>query len=202
MADSIDTDLAALAGSSIASGDVLTLVDVSDTSMAATGTNKKTTAADVLTYMQLNGSTVTCKQSAQVTNSSNTTPTDITGLSFSLTSGRRYYFKFMVTFQTDTTTTGAAFMFSAPAMTHANFYSMVQQAANGTAKFYAQQSTTLTTQAPSASVIATGTDYIAFVEGFCQPSAGGTLQLRVRSEINASVVTVAAYGVGLLTDLG
>lgn len=49
MADTKITDLAALAGGSIASGDEFVLVDVSDTSMAATGTDKKTTANDVAT---------------------------------------------------------------------------------------------------------------------------------------------------------
>ena len=39
---------------------------------------------------------LTAKQTAQITNSSNTTPTDITGLYFDLVSGRRYVFKFFV----------------------------------------------------------------------------------------------------------
>ena len=93
-------------------------------------------------------------------------------------------------------------MFSAPAMTNANFTTKVQQAANGTDQFYEQSSTTLTTQAPSASVVAATTNYIAIIEGFCTPPADGTLQLRVRSEVNLSQVTVANSGVGVLFDAG
>lgn len=48
MADSRISDLAALTGANIAAGDLFEVVDVSDTSMAATGTNKKTTSDDVL----------------------------------------------------------------------------------------------------------------------------------------------------------
>ncbi len=49
MANTKISDLAALAGASIASGDLFVLVDVSDTTMAASGTDKKTTLADLVT---------------------------------------------------------------------------------------------------------------------------------------------------------
>lgn len=49
MADSKISDYSALTGANIAAGDLFELVDVSDTSLAATGTNKKTTAADLQT---------------------------------------------------------------------------------------------------------------------------------------------------------
>lgn len=49
MADTKISDLTALAGASIASGDEFVVVDKSDTSMAATGTDKKTTATDIAT---------------------------------------------------------------------------------------------------------------------------------------------------------
>ena len=64
---------------------------------------------------------LTAKQTAQITNSSNTTPTDITGLYFDLVSGRRYVFKFFVTFKSAATKTSVGFVFSAPAMTAANW---------------------------------------------------------------------------------
>lgn len=49
MADTKISDLTALAGASIASTDELVIVDKSDTSMAASGTDKKTTATDIAT---------------------------------------------------------------------------------------------------------------------------------------------------------
>lgn len=43
--------LGALTGANIADGDLLEVMDVSDTTMAATGTNKKTTAGDLYAYV-------------------------------------------------------------------------------------------------------------------------------------------------------
>jgi hypothetical protein len=144
-----------------------------------------------------------CKQSAQITNNSNTTLSDVTGMSFSLTSGKRYYFKFMVTYQTAATTTGVGFAFSAPAMTASNYKVEIRQAAAGTDQMYTNSvSGNLTTVLVSASVIAATTDYIASIEGFCEPSASGTLQLRTRSEVNASQITIQNTGVGFLVDCG
>lgn len=47
MADQKATDLAALTGANAADGDLVTVVDVSDTSMAGTGTNKKMTLVEL-----------------------------------------------------------------------------------------------------------------------------------------------------------
>lgn len=44
MADTKITDLGALTEATLATGDLFTAVDISDTSLAATGTNKKITA--------------------------------------------------------------------------------------------------------------------------------------------------------------
>lgn len=44
MADTKITDLTALTGASLATGDDLAVVDISDTTMAASGTDKKITA--------------------------------------------------------------------------------------------------------------------------------------------------------------
>lgn len=56
MADAKITDLAALSAAP-AVGDLLELVDVSDTSMAASGTNKKITAANLLSGVYVAGGT-------------------------------------------------------------------------------------------------------------------------------------------------
>jgi hypothetical protein len=47
MADTKISDLTAITGSALASGDLFAVVDVSDTSMAASGTNKKITKAEL-----------------------------------------------------------------------------------------------------------------------------------------------------------
>lgn len=144
----------------------------------------------------------TCKQTAQVTNSSNTTPSDVPGMAFTLLAGRRYVFRYLVTYQTAATTTGVGFVFTAPAMTAANWKVEIRQAAAGTDMMYTNSATALTTVLVNASVVAANTDYIATIEGFCQPSADGVLQLRTRSEVNGSQVTIQNTGVGYLVDAG
>jgi hypothetical protein len=176
-------------------------------SQGATGSPGDTGPTGYTGYTGMTGpsgvGSYTCKQSAQVTNSSSSTPTDITGMSFSLTSGRRYYFKFMVTYQTAATTTGVGFCFSAPAMTASNYKVEIRQSSAGTDQMYTNSVVnSLTTVLVSGSVVASSTDYIASVEGFCQPSADGTLQLRCRSEVNGSQITIQNTGIGFLVDAG
>lgn len=130
------------------------------------------------------------------------TPTSISGLAFALTSGRRYWFKFLVTFRTAATTTGIAFVFTGPSMTAARYKVSIRQAAAGTDSFFEDQAAAVTTTLVSTGVEALNTDYYAEIEGFCTPSASGTLQLQARSEVNASQVTVQNEGIGLLVDAG
>lgn len=52
MADAKITDLAALSSTDLADGDLFVVVDVSDTSMAATGTNKKILLSSLLAAIQ------------------------------------------------------------------------------------------------------------------------------------------------------
>lgn len=58
------TDLAALTGAGAATGDLIEAVDVSDTSMAATGTNKKMSLSDVATFVAAQGTVTGTKLSA------------------------------------------------------------------------------------------------------------------------------------------
>lgn len=145
---------------------------------------------------------VTAKQSAQVTNSSSTTLSDVTGLSFSLTANHRYYFNFTMTFQTAATTTGIAFAFTGPNTTFVNWKVKIQQAAFGTDTYYEGQALALSTVLVSTGVVASNTDYYAEVEGIIEPSGNGTLQLQTRSEVNASQITIKNQGTGFLVDMG
>lgn len=59
MADTKISDLTAIAGASLASTDLTVVVDVSDTTMAASGTDKKTTVADLATAVTTIGALAT-----------------------------------------------------------------------------------------------------------------------------------------------
>ena len=145
---------------------------------------------------------LTAKQSEQIVNSSDSTLSDITGLSFSLLSGRRYMFKFLVTFRNAAITTGIGFAFSAPAMTSENWMATIRAGAAGSDSMYQNSSTALTSVIVSNGIVAVNNDQIAVIEGFCEPSENGTLQLRCRSEVDGSQITVQNTGVGYLIDAG
>lgn len=87
-------------------------------------------------------------------------------------------------------------------MTAARWKIEVRQAAAGTDSFFEDQAAAITTVLVATAAEVANTDYMAVIEGFCQPSAGGTLQLQVRSEVNASQVTVQNTGIGMLVDAG
>jgi hypothetical protein len=114
-------------------------------------------------------------------------------------SGRtRYVFKFFVTFKSAAAGTGIGFVFSSPAMTAANWKVSIMQGNAGTDQTFENSATSLTTVLVSASVAAANTDYMAIIEGFCEPYANGGLQLRCRSEVNGSLITIKNSGVGYL----
>lgn len=144
----------------------------------------------------------TCKQTAQATNSAIASPTDVPGMAFAVTSGHLYVVKWFVVFQTAATTTGVGFTTSGPAMTNSAWWAHITQGGSGVDLFFEQQISGAMTSLVSASVVAANTDYTAMLEGFFQPSADGTLQLRTRTEVDASQVTVQNRGVGYLIDVG
>ena len=87
-------------------------------------------------------------------------------------------------------------------MTAANWKVSIAQGSAGTDQTYENSATSLTAVLVSASVPAANTDYMAIIEGFCEPSANGKLQLRCRSEVNGSQITIKNSGVGYLIDAG
>jgi hypothetical protein len=144
----------------------------------------------------------TCKQTAQAVNSVIASPTDIPGMAFPVFTGRLYIVKWYCIFQTAATTTGGGFTTSGPAMTNSAWYCQITQGGSGVDLFYEQQTSNAMTALVAASVIAQDTDYIAVLEGFFKPSADGTIQLRARTEVDGSAMTVQNRGVGYLIDAG
>ncbi len=56
------SDLTAITGANLAGTDEIEIVDVSDTTMAATGTNKQTTLADLSAFISDNDSNILAHQ--------------------------------------------------------------------------------------------------------------------------------------------
>jgi len=115
---------------------------------------------------------------------------DITGLSFAVNAGTKYYFKFFIWYTSAATTTGSRFSVNGPAFTYLNYASR-----------YSLTATTDTTNTllqaydlPAASNATSGTTTgnLALIEGVVQPSASGTFTARFASElINSAIVAKA-----------
>lgn len=201
MADQKISALTAITGANVAVGDLFTVVDVSDTTMAASGTNKSITAQELEKFLERFGLPQLAVGTTQETNTSNTTWDDVAGVSWSVTSGRTYWVKVAGIYQTAATTTGIQFRFTGPTTSWAVNRFAVRQAANGTDTFFEAGSADLTQNGASASVVAANTDYVFMHEAMFVASSTATLQLQYRSEVNASQVTVQSGVRGLLMDV-
>jgi hypothetical protein len=133
-----------------------------------------------------------------------TTPADVTGLSFSVTSGRHYHYEFICLVRTDTTACGVVFTVTIPTFTNFGGAVSLNIAADGTAAEFVGAITSSGDQVVGTAMVATGTDYVAIVEGIIVPSANGTLQLQCARETNASspTITVSRGSMGRLYNLG
>lgn len=142
------------------------------------------------------------KLSADLAAVTTTALADATGLSFALASGRFYSFTFWIRFSTAATTTGAQFAVNAPANSYLVYRTetSLTAAAAGAPTFRTARAVNIGTA--SASVDAANGNLLAIVQGMIQPSANGTLIVRVGTEVAASGVTVRAGSCGVLYDFG
>ena len=131
---------------------------------------------------------------ADVTNNNGTANTiaNVTGLSFPVTSGKKYYFQFVIQYTAAATSTGSRWSISGP---------------GGTMRYRSQYSLTTTSMttiegstahdipaAANASSAATAGN-IAVIEGFYEASANGSVIARFASEISGSAIVAKAGSV-------
>lgn len=127
--------------------------------------------------------------SSDVTNST-TSIADITGLSFPVVAGNRYYFRFSIDFTSAATTTGARFSINGPSASRLSFRVLVD---SGT--FALSGLMSLTAYDTPATAVGTSAGTAAnfgLIEGFVTASANGTVIGRFASEVGASAITVKA----------
>jgi hypothetical protein len=112
---------------------------------------------------------------------------DITGLGFPVNSGARYYFKFIIPYQSAAATTGSRFTINGPAaalLAYTSKYTL-------TATTMTRNEMLTTYNSPAASnATSTTANNIAIIEGFVAVSAAGTVQARFASEVAGSAITV------------
>lgn len=127
---------------------------------------------------------------ADVTNNNGTANTiaDVTGLSFPVVTGKKYFFRFLIQYTAAATTTGSRWAISGP---------------GGTMRYRSQYSLTTTSDtfntatahdipaASNASSAATAGN-IAIIEGFYEATADGAVVARFASEIASSAIVAKA----------
>lgn len=126
---------------------------------------------------------------ADVVNNNGTANTiaDVTGLSFPVTSGQRYWFRFCIHYNAAATSTGSRWSINGPTTTDLNFesgYSLTTTTRTVNTGLSAYD----TPAGANATSAATGSN-IAIIEGFILPSENGNVIARFASEISASAIT-------------
>lgn len=130
------------------------------------------------------------------------TPADVSGMNFSVASGRYYEFRFLVLFRSDTATVGIGLAVTVPGVTRFGYTVRTMIAADGAGGELQGAGTASDDAVLGSAVPAINTDYIAEVVGVIVPSANGTLQLRARTETGTTNVVVRQGSVGYLWDHG
>lgn len=131
-----------------------------------------------------------------------TTLANATDLSFSVISGHYYKFEFDVLFQSNTSTTGLKVSVTTPTFTRFGAAVSIPIAGDGVDAQFEGDITSSGDAVSGTDVAATGTDYVAHIEGVIFPSASGTVQVQAACEVAAGTITVRQGSVGLLYDMG
>lgn len=122
-------------------------------------------------------------------NSSANTIADVTGLSFSVTSGEIYYFEFIIPYTSAATTTGSRWSINGPASPTLLHYTS-EYTLTATSKTVNSATAYDTPSGSNATSLTAGN--VATVWGFIQPSSNGTVIARFASEVSSSAITAKA----------
>lgn len=118
---------------------------------------------------------------------------NVTGLSFEVTAGNKYYFKFIIPYTAAAATTGSRWSISGPAaptlLSYISEYTLTSTTSTRNAQVQAYD---LPAASNASSVI---TNNFAIIEGFIIPSANGTVIARFASEVLSSAITAKAGAV-------
>ena len=115
---------------------------------------------------------------------------DVTGLSFPVTNGKTYRFKFTILYSANATTTGSRWAINGPAFTRLNYISEYSLTTSTTTR-NAQQTAYDLPAASNATSATTGSN-MAIIEGVIVPAADGNVIARFASEVSANAIVALA----------
>lgn len=130
---------------------------------------------------------------SDVTNNNATANTiaDVTGLSFPVTAGQRYKFKFFITYSAAATTTGSRWSINGPATTLLAYRSDYSLTATSRTFNNGQNAYNLPAAANATSAVVAAAN-MAVIEGMITPSASGTVIARFASSVLSSAIVAKA----------
>jgi len=136
------------------------------------------------------------KITSDLSQTSSTSLIDATGLSFNVTSGTYYHFKFIVIFRSSNTNNGITLSISHPGATIFSASAQIPVAGDGVGGEFQGTITASNDAVIGSGVQTTNTDYVAVVEGLILPSTTGTLKLRYASELGSAniIIKQASFG--------
>lgn len=127
---------------------------------------------------------------------------NVTGLSFAVTAGVKYKYKFQILYTSAATTTGLRLGLTYPAATVAVALANISSGADGTGAYFQGTINTSGDSVLSTATSSTSANgHIAFVEGIIVPSANGTVQLTAATEVAASAITILANSLVEVTQV-
>lgn len=189
------SELSVLAAAGLAVDDLVSVVDISNTSMAASGTNVKYAAEDLAHSL---GSMQIKRKTSDQNNSSNTTLADVTDLSWSIVASGIYVVEFYIFHVSAATSTGLVLALNGPASPDRVRY-FVHSPTSATATFHGG-ATAYDTAIIATGVVSTSVPQGTYMHGYVDNGANaGTLTLRMRSEVSGSNATIQEGSWGRLT---
>jgi len=130
-------------------------------------------------------------------NASANTMATVTGMSFNVTSGRTYRFKFFVNYTSAATTTGSRWSLNGPSTSALQYVS--RYSLDATTETLNNLQAYDSPASANASSLTAGN--YAIVEGTITLSATGVLSLRFASEVSSSAITAKAGSYGEIIDI-
>lgn len=212
--------LSALTGANAASGDLITLVDISDTTFAASGTNKKMTLDELRAYLALGAGLPLVKSLASdAASNSTTTAAKITSLDLAVGVGN-WAFQYFIRYQAAAATTGVKFSVNHTGTLTAFMANMrwvdVSNVATAAATsaptqagntnnviqgVSARAKSTAAGMGPTLSVDTLNADMLMIIEGLLVCTVAGNIELYHASEV-AAASTVKAGTSLIITKTG
>jgi hypothetical protein len=127
---------------------------------------------------------------------------DATGLAFPVASGNTYSFAFDVLWKTAAVTNGIKLGLTFPSAVIVTATATIPVAADGTASDLKGWITSSGDSVIGTGAQATGTTYLATIEGTIRPSANGTLQVQYAGELSTTQgVTIQQESVGIMVTV-